>query len=166
MNPLRASLSLLVPALLLASCGFDLMGSAASTPKMGRWTITEFTGEITETDTLCQVGTWTYKADLKSTWNLVKVEANGDFGYFLGFTGVPSSPFPDGYDHSGSGQGKSGQLTGHDVRTDLGSETTVTGTYDSTSMKASWTMQQHLGKPGECQIDVTGSGTFTAVPMD
>jgi len=167
MNDPRATLPLAVSAALilacLSSCG-GLEPAPTAVPRFGTWRITELTGSITEVNTRCAVGTWTYTADLASTWNSVKVQSNGEVGYYLGFHGVPGSTFPDGYNHAGTAMGASGQITGHVVREDLGSVSDATGTYDAAGMKVDWTMEQHVGKPGECQTDVTGKGSFTAVP--
>ena len=144
---------------IVVGCG----GDNGATPKLGTWVITELTGEITMVDLGCHVGTWTFPADLQSTWNGVKVSFGGDFAYYLGFKGVAGSPHPDSYNSGGSGLARGGSISGQVVREDLGSESSVTGSYDEASMHAQWTMKQHV-QSGECIVDVNGSGTFTAIP--
>ena len=155
-------LCLLLVVLAVPGCNFG----GASTPTFGRWKVTEITGQITYVDSgAACAGNWTFSMpNLASSWNGVKVGVAGDVEYYLSFKGVPGSPAPDGYDTAAPATAKSGDITGNDVRMDLGLVTTAHGTWSATTMNVNWTLEQHLGDASACKTDISGSGTFTATP--
>ena len=132
--------------------------------KVGSWIITELTGSITMASAACEQGPWVFEADPGNNFNYVVVGSDGSkLTYILNFHGVAGSPHPDGYRHSGSGVGKDDKLSGQSSRPEVAAQDSLTGTFDDDSMHAEWHLEQHE-QSGGCTLDITGSGTFSAVP--
>lgn len=131
-------------------------GNNVATAKWGDWTLTSFSGDVNYKSTVCGVKDVTYHASLTSGWNRINVDPQGVVSWYLGFDSGNET-----YDLAGKATATGGMVTGGVTDTETGTTSSLTGTYDATTMTAAWKYNQSITR-GDCGLNVVGSGMFAA----